>query len=157
MKNLLSYFSVCCLLAFAACVSAESDQNTPLKNAIPEESVTGYVARIRLHTPEELKAVFEKAELLVAGGDKFPDFDPITVILHGPELQVFARKNYSIYKHIVELAARLEAFKVIDVRVCEVQMERDGIKSGDLPAFIDTVPYGPAEEQRLLNKGYQYF
>ncbi len=145
------------LLLFTNSLFAESDQNSSLKNAIPEKRESGYVARIRLHTPEELKAVFEKAEMLMAEGEKFPDFDPITVILHGPELKVFSRKNYNTYKHIVELAARLEAFKVIDVRVCEVQMEREGIQAGDLPAFIDTVPYGPAEEQRLLNKGYKYF
>lgn len=135
---------------------AEETRNPALKNAVPEE-VPGYVARIRLHTPDELKKVLEKAQKYVDGSEKFPDFDPIAVILHGPELQVFARKNYQMYKSIVELAAQLEAYKVIDVRVCEVQMQRDGIKIGDLPAFVDTVPYGPDEEQRLLKKGFQYF
>ena len=131
MNKCCGCLDVIFFLIYANGAIAERDQSASLKNAVPEQREAGYVARIRLHTPEELKAVFEKAEMLVADGEKFPDFDPITVILHGPELKVFSHKNYKTYKHIVELAARLEAFKVIDVRVCEVQMERDGIQAGD--------------------------
>lgn len=148
---------ILCFFFTVAGVSEELPHNPSLKNAIPEDQSAKYVAQIRLHTPEEIKAVLEKAQALVDKGEKFPDFDPIAVILHGPEIKVFARQNYQMYKTIVELAARLEAFNVIDVRVCEEQMAEDGIKKGDLPAFVDTVPYGPAEEQRLLKKGYTYF
>lgn len=145
------------LLVFPVLSFADSEGNPAIKNAIPEQLKQGYVAQLRLHTPEEIKAVLEKAEKYIDGSEKYPDFDPIALILHGPELKVFARENYQMYKSIVELAARLEAFKIIDVRVCEVQMQRDGIEAGDLPAFVDTVPYGPDEEQRLLKRGYQYF
>lgn len=158
MKN--AYFYICIFLyqlIIAAPGFADLAEDPALRNAIPEDRAAGYVARIRLHTADEIKEVLEKAQKYVDGSEKFPDFDPIAVILHGPELRVFARENYQMYKGIVELAARLEAFNVIDVRVCEVQMQRDGIKTGDLPAFVDTVPYGPAEEQRLLKRGYKYF
>lgn len=148
----LILLSLCAVLS----VAADLSDNSSLKHAIPEQPQS-YVAKIRLHTAEEIKQLLEKAEQYIEGKEKFPSFDPIAVILHGPELKVFARENYEMYKHIVELAARLEAFNVIDVRVCEVQMKRDGIEVGDLPAFVDTVPYGPDEERRLLKRGYEYF
>ena len=72
-------------------------------------------------------------------------------------MRIFDRRNYKEYKEIVGLAARLEAFNVINVQVCEVQMMRDGLQMSDLPAFVESVPYGPAEEERLLKRGYQYF
>lgn len=156
MRNLIRFLIL--LLSYAVMpVEADLSDNSSLKHAIPQQESEGYVAKIRLHTAEEIEKLLEKAEQYIEGTEKYPDFDPIAVILHGPELKVFARENYQMYKHIVELAARLEAFNVIDVRVCEVQMRRDGIEAGDLPAFVDTVPYGPDEERRLLKRGYQYF
>lgn len=121
------------------------------------DNAKNYVAQIQLHTPEELESLLSRVDEYVEKGVKFPSDDPIAVILHGPELQVFDRKNYQKYKHIVSMAARLEAFNVIDVRVCEVQIQLDGVNRGDLPAFVDSVPYGPAEVDRLLKKGYEYF
>jgi len=121
------------------------------------ENSKNYVARIQVHTPEELESFLIRADEYVDKGAKFPSDEPIAVILHGPELQVFDRKNYQKYKHIVSMAARLEAFNVIDVRVCEVQMQLDGVGRGDLPAFVDSIPFGPAEVDRLLRKGYEYF
>lgn len=121
------------------------------------ETSKNYIAQIQLHTPEELDSLFSRVEEYVEKGNKFPSYQPIAVILHGPELQVFDRKNYQKYKHIVSMAARLEAYNVIDVQVCEIQIEREGVSRGDLPAFVDSVPFGPAEVDRLLKKGYEYF
>jgi len=147
------------LLLFVTALSwAESAEQSPaITYAIPQTSTGGYLARLNLHTPAEIEEMLRRAETYIEEFEKYPDFEPITVILHGPELRIFDRRNYNEYKEIVGLAARLEAFNVIDVQVCEVQMMQDGIQMSDLPAFVESVPYGPAEEKRLLKRGYQYF
>lgn len=139
-------------------VWADSVGSAPsIRYAVPQVGSVGYVAEIKLHTPAEVEQMLRRAELYVENLDQYPNFEPIKIILHGPELRVFDRKNYQEYKDLVGLAARLEAFNVIDVQVCEVRMLQDGIQMSDLPSFIEPVPFGPAEEKRLLKRGYQYF
>lgn len=128
-----------------------------LKYAVPPPQTKGFVARIDLHTAEEIEVMLRRAELYLEASENYPDQEPIVVILHGPELQLFNRRNYGRYKDIVGLAARLDALNVINVQVCEVQMAVEGLSINDLPHFVETIPYGPDEKTRLLKKGYQYF
>jgi len=142
---------------FVPWLSADSSDFEPsIQYAVPEGE-TGYVAKLNFHTTAEVEQMLKRAEIYIENIEQYPGFEPITVILHGPELRAFDRRNYKEYKDIVGLAARLEAFNIIDVQVCEVQMIRDGIKRSDLPSFVETVPYGPVEEKRLIKRGYQYF
>jgi len=142
---------------FSPWLLAESSDSSPvIKYAIPEGE-TAYVVKLKLHTTDEVERMLKRAEKYIENIEKYPDFEPITVILHGHELRAFDRRNYNEFKDLVGLAARLEAFNIIDVQVCEVQMMQDGITRGDLPAFVQTVPYGPAEEKRLIKRGYKYF
>ena len=144
-------------LMFSPWLFAETfDSESAIKHAIPQGQVA-YIAKLNLHTTDEVEQMLRRAEEYVENIEQYPDFEPIAVILHGPELRAFDRRNYSEFKELVGLAARLEAFNIIDVQVCEVQMMQDGITRGDLPAFVQTVPYGPAEEKRLIKRGYQYF
>lgn len=155
LANLLfSFFAISCL---ASAEAPLTDQ--PLRYAVPfDHGGNGvYVAKLELGTAEEVENVLKRAETFLENIEQYPDFEPITVILHGPELKAFDRRNYREFKEVVGLAARLEAFNIIDVQVCEEQMRQDGISLDDLPAFAETVPYGPAEEQRLIKRGYQYF
>jgi hypothetical protein len=124
---------------------------------VPPSQSKGFVARIDLHTAEEIEVMLRRAELYLEASENYPDQEPIVVILHGPELQLFNRRNYGRYKDIVGLAARLDALNVINVQVCEVQMAVEGLSINDLPHFVETIPYGPDEKTRLLKKGYQYF
>lgn len=148
------------LLPFVLCSSCFSIKifaaAPAIKYAVPEAN-TGYVAKLDLHSPAEVEQMLRRAEVFVENLEQYPDFEPITVILHGPELKAFDRRNYKDYKEIVGLAARLVGFNIIIVQACEEQMKRDGILQSNLPAFVETVPYGPAEEKRLLKRGYQYF
>lgn len=155
LKSSLLFLSVCAMF-FAQ--SVRSDGEKPdLKYAVPQEGVAGYVARIELHTVEEIEQLLKRAEAYLENADAYPESDPIAVILHGPEVQLFNKLNYSKFKDIVGLAARLDALNVINVQVCEVQLLEEGLSISDLPHFVESVPYGPAEEERLLKKGYQYF
>ena len=65
--------------------------------------------------------------------------------------------NYARYKDTVDLAARLEAFGLIDIRICEAWMSDNQVLQSDLPPFVDTVPFGPAEARRLEAAGYVSF
>ena len=78
-------------------------------------------------------------------------------MLHGEEIAIFSRKNYGRYRALVDKAARLDASRVIDIKICETRMRHMGIRKEDLPPFIETVPYGPEEIRRLRRRGYVYF
>ena len=117
-----------------------------------------YVAKVKLHTSEELKELFDRAESYLASNNSYSSrTSPIEVVLHGPEVRVFQRKNYQQYKMLVDQAARLDAYKIVDIRVCEIWMEHDGVQRHDLPPFVDTVPNGPLFEEELVEQGYKYF
>lgn len=155
LKNSFLFLFVCAMF-FAQPVWSESDKSG-LKYAVPQGEASGYVAKIDLHTAEEIEQLLKRAEAYLDSAEAYPDADPIAVILHGPEVQLFDKRNYGKFKDIVGLAARLDALNVINVQVCEVQMLEEGLSINDLPHFVESIPYGPAEEERLLKKGYQYF
>ena len=63
-----------------------------------------------------------------------------------------------MYKAVVDLAARLSAFNVVDIRVCETSARGLGLDLETLFPFVDTVAYGPDEVVRLLEvEKYSYF
>lgn len=118
----------------------------------------GYLARVLLDSPEDVKKALLRAEELYARGDVSGGEEPLAFVLHGPEVQIFFKGNYQRYKTIVDLAAKLSAFKVVDVRVCETRVSVLGETPEALPPFVETVPYGPAEIDRLVvEKQYVYF
>ncbi|OGI52816.1 MAG: hypothetical protein A2809_02035 [Candidatus Muproteobacteria bacterium RIFCSPHIGHO2_01_FULL_61_200] len=80
----------------------------------------------------------------------------IALVLHGPEIEIFAKRNYSRFQRTVDQAARLDAEHIIEIKMCRTEMRNRGIKEEDVPAFIEFVPYGPDEEERLRREGYVY-
>jgi len=120
------------------------------------EAAPRQLFHVTLHTPAEIEGMLARAEQLAKTR---PAKDPragIALVLHGPEVELFARRNYSRYRHIVDLAARLDAAGVIEVKMCRSEMRARHIGERDVPDFIEVVPYGPDEEQRLLRNGYVY-
>ncbi len=78
----------------------------------------------------------------------------IVMVLHGPDIEFFDRGNYAEHHAIVDLAARLDAFGVFDFKVCTVAAEHLGVTPDDVPPFIEFVPYGPGEIDRLEEAGF---
>ena len=67
-------------------------------------------------------------------------------------------ENYQQHKTIVDLAARLSAFEVVDIKVCKTWLDHVQLDEAQLPPFIGTVSYGPAEKRRLMEQEkYVYF
>lgn len=118
-----------------------------------------YIAKVQLHTAEELQDLFNRAEAFLSeeGQAQNTAAAPIAVVLHGPEVSVFQRKNYNQFKMLVDQAARLDKNNIIDVQICRVWLSIDDISEEELPEFVQTVPNGPAIERKLLDEGYNYF
>ena len=116
-----------------------------------------FIAQIEAHTPSEVTRILQRLDLLLQGEDSFPSSQPLALVLHGEEARAFLRQNYQENRELVDLAARLDAFNAIDIQICETWLRGAAINRSELPAFVDTVPYGPAEEKALLEQGYEYF
>ncbi len=121
--------------------------------ALPKKAVLD----ISVHTIDELKVLLDRAEGLAMAPQPPGMAASVVLVLHGPEVEFFAISNYDKYKDIVDQAARLDAFDVVDVKICRAMMQTRGIPRDDIPAFIEQVPLGPAEIDRLVGEGYIYF
>ncbi len=135
--------------------SAEDDTEGQL---LLEGAAGGYLARLHTSSPVELEAALVRAEELFFSASAGGEFEPVAFVLHGPEVAVFFKDNYRQYKRIVDLAARLSAFEVLEIKVCETRMGVLGRNKSVLQPFVDTVPFGPREIDRLLDdEHYVYF
>lgn len=124
----------------------------------PPAAAGGYLARIQLNSPEEVEGALRRAEKLFLNGEIKSTPAPVVFVFHGPEVRIFFKQNYARYKPIVDLAARLAAFEVIEIKVCETRMGVLGRPKTALFPFVGTVPFGPAEVERLVDgEQYVYF
>ncbi len=131
--------------------------SVPSKDALPEDVPNKAVLDITVHTIDELKVLFDRAEKLALAPQPPGGEASVVLVLHGPEVEFFSISNYGKYKDIVDQAARLDAFDVVDVKICQTMMEIRGIPRNDIPAFIEQVPQGSAEVEKLVREGYVYF
>ncbi|NNG13298.1 MAG: hypothetical protein HKM88_08630 [Halobacteria archaeon] len=132
-------------------------QRSPADTSLPEADSGRAVLDISVHTQEELRVLFERAGELAMKPKPPGEKASIVLVLHGPEVDFFSIKNYDTYKDIVDEAARLDAFDVVDIRICQTMMKARGIEPDDIPSFIEQVPYGPGEVERLVEEGFLYF
>ncbi|MCC7412238.1 MAG: DsrE family protein [Gammaproteobacteria bacterium] len=134
-----------------AAAGAGSGTAAPARPVI--DAHTRYLFDVHDHGPEEFTALLRRAgELAAAGGTG--GGARVAVVLHGPDIELFARRNYQRYEAIVDLAAALEQREVIDFKACQTAARSHGLEDTDLPEFIDMVPYGPDELERLRRAGY---
>ena len=115
-----------------------------------------YLFMVSLHTPEEIAGLLTRAEELARTQRANNNGSGIALVLHGPEIEIFAKKNYAQFQKTVDQAARLDAARIIEVKMCRTEMKILGIQEQDVPGFIELVPYGPDEEARLRRDGYVY-
>ena len=123
------------------------------------EAQPRYLIDIELHTEEELLQALKRSELLLNQGilsRQSPS--PVRFVLHGPEVKILLLQNYPRYKDTVDLAARLSAFGVVDLKVCETWLGSNHVNPEELPPFVGTVRYAPSEIRRLMEEeDYIYF
>ncbi len=153
--NLMKALAALLLIFGLTAPSACSQELVPKYDLLFEGN---YLARIGNNSPEELERALVRIEQYFLADQPEGDYQPVVIVLHGPEVRLFMRDRYQKNKHLVDLAARLSAFDVIDIRVCETRMGVLGQLVSALVPFVSTVPFGPAEVDRLVNEEeYLYF
>ncbi len=144
------------IAAFFLCVLLGTVSTIIVAEDLPE--APGYLAQLELETPEELYSALLRAEMLFLEGRFLDQLPPATLVVHGPQVGVFFKRQYQQNKAVVDLAARLSAFGVVNISVCETRMGVLGRDRHELFPFVGTVPFGPAEEKRLIaDEGFLYF
>jgi len=85
------------------------------------------------------------------------EIDPIKVVVvsHGPEVVLWAKKNYAKYKDIVDRAASF-AKQGVRFEICRNDAAALGFKPEDLDGFVTVIPAGPYALTYWQNKGYAY-
>jgi intracellular sulfur oxidation DsrE/DsrF family protein len=126
---------------------------TPAVDEVPQKTVLD----VSVHTIEGLRVLFDRAEDLAMAPRPSGEDASVVLVLHGPEVEFFTIRNYDKYRDIVDQAARLDAFEVVDVKMCQSMMGELGIEENDIPSFIELVPYGPGEVARLKQNNFVAF
>ena len=99
---------------------------------------------------EEVQLILATLEASI-GTDR-TDVPPIMMMLHGPTAEAFVRKNYDANKALIDQTAKLVGYDVIEVKMCETWLEANDYDNSDLYPFVNTVPFGRAELQRLTKE-----
>lgn len=107
--------------------------------------------------PKAVGIVFNNIGALIRATAEFGpnEIDPLKIVIvsHGPELVVFAKKNYAKYKNIVDRAASL-ASQGIRIEICRNAAKAAGYQTEDLYGFVTVVPAGPYALAYWQAKGY---
>jgi len=120
----------------------------------PSVAQSGVVFDISVHSVEQLRGVLKRAESLASGPRSAAQPANISLMLHGKEIEYFTIDHYSEYRDIVDLSAKLDAYNVIEFKMCETAMKDFGIDKDNIPGFIEFVPDGELEIQSLVGRGY---
>ena len=118
-----------------------------------------FVVDIELQTLEQFDLLLQRANQLLLSGEVQQQGEAAVVfVLHGPVLRSLLKQNYPENRPTVDLAARLSALEVIDLKACRAWMGGNSVSESDLQPFVESVSYGPAEVESLLQQGnYSYF
>lgn len=117
----------------------------------------GYVFGVTVSSAQQLEVILDRADSLRKLFN--PDHHSrIAIVLHGEELQLFQKDNYSANQSIVERARLLDQEQIIDIKACQTMMRDLNIQQSELPNFIEQVPFAPIEIERLKNQeGFTQF
>jgi intracellular sulfur oxidation DsrE/DsrF family protein len=113
-----------------------------------QETDKDYVFSVTVETAQELAVVLNRAEELRGLFDP-EQHNRIAIVLHGDELQLFQKNNYSTNMSLVDRARILDQDDIIDIQACQTRMRQLNIGQNELPSFIEQVPFAPAEIERL--------
>ena len=133
--------------------AAASISLSPSTNKLPGDEPQ-YVFDVVIHQPEEMEKLLTRIEQLSSTYVVNKSDPSLALVLHGPEISFFARENYSKYMKLVDRAAALDEKGIIEVKVCDTMIQALDLEKSDLPDFVEHVPFGPAEVNRLIEQGF---
>lgn len=126
----------------------------PTRGELDHDQEQSAVYDLSVHDPQTMLLLLERLDQLAQQPSPQSQSARIALVLHGPELKYFTISNYAMHRELVNLAAKLDAFQVIEVKACNTMMRQLDMQETDMPAFIEIVPYGPDEVRRLVGTGY---
>ncbi len=130
----------------------------PTAAEVLETEAAGLVARVDFEQADQLLGALERAEAYYQQEGLNLSHPPVAFVIFGPPVSIFFKENYQKNQKVVDLAAKLTALKVIDVKVCQFSYIKAGLDGEDLLPFVSTVPFGPDELTRLIeDEDYSYF
>ncbi|GMR05979.1 MAG: hypothetical protein BMS9Abin25_0560 [Gammaproteobacteria bacterium] len=137
-------------------MAESTDANISLSPLVKKQdsNETRYVFDVVIHKPDEMDKLLGRIEQLSSTITPNKDDPSLALVLHGPEIAFFTRKNYPQYMDLVDRAAALDKKGIIDVKVCDTMIRALDIDASELPDFVEHVPYGPAEVERLIQQGF---
>lgn len=130
---------------------------SPAKTAEVSYQEQKVVYDVAVDNVKAFSGVLDRASYLnnLNGGN--PLTSSIVLVLHGPEIEFFAVKNYPKHKALMERAQSLTVGEVIKFRMCRVAAESRGLRAADIHGFVELVPMGDAEIVRLQQEeGHAY-
>ena len=112
---------------------------------------------VNVKTLAAMNGVLDRASFLskITGADPFDS--SIVLVLHGPEIEFFARKNYSKYKELMHRAQSLVEGETLKIRMCKLAAGGHGFKPSQIQGFVEMVPMGDAEIIRLQNEEHHAY
>lgn len=106
---------------------------------------------------QEIRLVLDAVEERLASADTDQP-PPIVLMLHGPEAARFLRSGYAQNKILVDQAAKLAGYGLIDVKICSTWLKKNKHDNTELFPFVSPVPFGQGELDRLqAEEGYKEF
>jgi len=104
---------------------------------------------VHVKTVEKVESVLDRASHLskITGADPFDQ--SIVLVLHGPELNFFAIKNYPKHKALMKRAQSLVESETLKIKMCKIAAEGQGYSAKDIHGFVEMIPMGDAEIIRL--------
>jgi hypothetical protein len=96
---------------------------------------SGLIARVDLQKTGDLVEALKRAEACYLQAGMSLDHPPLAFVIYGPPVAMFFKKNYSANKQVVDLAAKLSALNVINVKVCEFSYLKEGLDPKALLPF----------------------
>ena len=107
--------------------------------------------------PRAVNTVFNYVNALLSATSEFGphELEPIKVVVvsHGPELVIFARKNYQKYREITDRAAAL-AKQGVKFEICRNAANFLGFAADDFHGFVTLAPPAPYALAYWQAKGY---
>lgn len=113
-------------------------------------SSTNIVFDVYCQDPEQLTGIFRDLDAIMATLKGH-----VVVVIRGAEIAVFARKNYSQYRIIVDRLARLSS-QGVQFRIDRASIQEVGLEAMDMHGFSTVVPSGLAEIAAMQNEGSKY-
>ena len=105
----------------------------------------------------KVNGVLDRASYLstLTGADPFES--SIILVLHGNEIEYFARKNEQKYHELMVRAKSLVDSEALKIRMCRIAAKGHGFEPEDIQGFVEMVPMGDAEIVRLqTEEGHAY-